>query len=452
MYRLWFAAAIALVPGCSRASSPSEVLVVEHGFVSDNQPDGLDLDIVSEHYRNGGGGRMALYTDRSDGGREFAVLHADDYGSLPFDWDTAPNATVQGLPAVAGHQDDREYVAWKFCPLDGCDHANRAAIIARGFSPDEALDIAQHVTIDYQAIELNMLPAGVERRAYGPFAVGGLTRWPEAWYDTIPTVRWIADDAALQISTVPAAHPLGPLLRFVIDDPDGTDVRGHPGRAGKVLHFGGDEPEALLWTWEEAGQTVFVQAFGVPRHEVEKVIDSLRPATSDDWAALRRQATRPHPSSEMLDHAETVSGSFDTGSWTLSFTSDSDHEYSEAVELRFVDAPADVWAWGANSVPTAPDLAFSGSEQGTFFYGVAPRDIDRLEIRFADGSTLTPSLHELGPSFEFQVWGAFINGHPKISSATAFIGDAAAYTVTDPKGAQPNPHDTGSFALEPVGT
>jgi hypothetical protein len=45
-----------------------------------------------------------------------------------------------------------------------------------------------------------------------------------------------------------------------------------------------------VWTWKERGTRVVVQAKGVPDAEVQRSIASLRAASPDDWADLRRQA------------------------------------------------------------------------------------------------------------------------------------------------------------------
>src|SRR3954468_17490183 len=106
------------------------------GFVPDHQPAGVALDVVNEHLRDyGGGGRTTLLTDAQwaagQAGRAGSVAYQDDYSGLPFDRDSErpTNTTVGELPATSGRTGDVEWVTWDFCPGDGCDHENHAAVV-----------------------------------------------------------------------------------------------------------------------------------------------------------------------------------------------------------------------------------------------------------------------------------------------------------------------------------
>jgi hypothetical protein len=423
--------------------------------VPDHQPAGVALDVVNEHFRDvGGGGRTTLLTDdRWDAGeadgRAIVVAYQDDYSGLPFDRDAPTNTEVGDLPATSGHTGNIAWVTWLFCPGDGCDHQNHAAVIGVNVNANDVLDIANHATVERETTVVRALPDGMHERATEPFSFGALDDWTGVWAKPAATLRWRARHASLQISMVDDSSTLRGFLRFSVDDADGSEMRGHRGLAGYGLTFAGaPERTTRLWTWDEGGKTILVQAAGMTAEEVQRTIDSLRPATASDWERLRMDATEPRPEYFTGD-GTTVSGTFDGGAWYLTFERNPRGGVDYSDLIRFVDGDSSGGAASGTTVEH-PDLAFVTSKAGTLFWALAPAPVDRMEIEFADGRRLTPTLRPIGPGFTERVFGEFVPGYPNVTSARAFHGAEPLFEVRDFGRMQPNPQLSAGWSFEPV--
>jgi hypothetical protein len=116
--------------------------------------------------------------------------------------------------------------------------------------------------------------------------------------------------------------------------------------------------------------------------------------------------------------------------------------------VRFVDGDRTGGASSGDTRDTA-SLAFVTSKAGTFFWALTPATVDRMEIEFADGRRLTPTLRPIGRGFPERVFGEFVRGYPHVTSARAFHGNALLFEAQDLR-MQPSAQLSAGWGLEPV--
>lgn len=212
----------------------------------------------------------------------------------------APTTTIGELPAIEGVAGELRFVAWKFCPPSGCDHAFEAAIVGRELTPAELLAIARSARFEREDSSIGWMPDDLDQRARGPYAATGLWSMGDGYGPT--STRLVLErrdrrpyEARIQVVTVSDARQIH-LARFLLDAP-AIAVRGTTGSSGSMISLGASPggPADTTWTWVEGGVLTLVQARGVDAATVEALIDDLQPATPTTWGTMAERAAEiPH--------------------------------------------------------------------------------------------------------------------------------------------------------------
>jgi hypothetical protein len=217
---------------------------------------------------------------------------------------------------------------------------------------------------------------------------------------------------------------LASLVRLAVDDPGGTEVRGHRGAVGPPLlgtARGGDQmPAQVIRTWLEDGMVVYVGAAGVPDDVIDQLVQSLRPLRRGDIDRLRDEATRD-PASLPTSGDVAVSGRFEGGYWRVTAKQLRDVSYLLDWEVTFVDGRSG--GGGGGSGPTGFAAGEFRDEEGNLIYGTAPREIVRVHLVLSDGSAIEPELHDLGARYPVRFFGIWTEGRAQLERAAAYTGE-----------------------------
>lgn len=453
-----------LVSGCSDSDAPTKAppttsaVDPKYGVLPTRVPDGMRVDLATTTATQYRTGYSSLHTDEqwmNEGrGRAVAILMEMDYTSLMFDIDASANTAVNGRPARVGEHDGRRYVLWHFCPASGCDHDFEAAVVGTGLRSDELLRIARDIEFEREQVRLGWLPDDLVERAAGWYAASGLQSTADGYGPIQTRVAFEQRDRALfesriELITVPDPRQIH-LVRFLVGGTDVT-VRGARGVTGSMPSVDGSTggmESYPLWAWVENGVLTIVQARGIDRAVVERLIDDLRPADAARWEELADAAAEIPRPPETRD-ALVTSGSFEHGSWTVTFgrfDSGGNTYYDLSDSVRNAEGH---FGGGSGSTPIdKPWISFSNSEAGTLFYGVLPNDYSRVEITFSDGgvTTLAPSRQRGWPA---RPWGTFRVGRPLVVEATIWRGDAISHRLAYESTQIPRNAST-QLTLEPV--
>lgn len=179
---------------------------------------------------------------------------------------------------------------------------------------------------------------------------------------------------------------------LVSDDVEDVEVRGHPGQVSRVEYIPGEVTFVTL-TWEErSGEIVRVGSSVLDRDDLLAQAATMRPATDEELAELRRLAEDAAAAGGLI----VGEGTFDSGTgWTLVhglYDSDDlalDVSAPESMSSGTASDSGSGSGSGIDGTPgDRPPLDGIGSGTGgddAWAYGRLNDDVDRVEVRL-DGS------------------------------------------------------------------
>ena len=223
--------------------------------------------------------------------------------------ETMPALTLTAVPASAGSPASAESTepvsvlgtdghlfpsagggqSLAFGPIDGFHyllvgyHVSRDQLVA-------AANAVHHSPDGYGAIvDSTALPTGVSEKGAGVVSeIWFITK--EAAAHPTPEGHWTNGPGTLWYLSFadPALPPLG---RFGFETVTDTTVNGHPGYLATSQQF-----NVVSLTWSDGDRSYMVASHdGLGADELHAAAASLRPATSDEWAAMTRMQTTVLP-------------------------------------------------------------------------------------------------------------------------------------------------------------
>jgi hypothetical protein len=421
-------------------------------LVPSDLPDGMTLHLVDPDSGGWADGFVRLYgdaeaVDPAEGPLVVAMWQwFDGDGSLPTGeprYSVPPSEldSFGGQEVVTGGEGPVGWMTW-LVP-NGTEDPGSTGVVARGLTEDELHSAAGSLEIDAGGelvgdlrlddqppgddtwrggVRLTEPPPGLVELAAGRLSFSGLDVGNAPSPGSV--LQWRREDARLTVATYEHDDALALLLRAGVDDPDGTEIRGHAGAHGPAFApsaYGDNMPSSDLWTWTEDGMDVVVIARGMDAATAQRAVDSLRPST--DWDALTAEASAP-PSREAGPDEILIQEGFAGGSWSVSITcrpaDASGHNCERMADIRHADGSHGLG--GGGSVTTdAAWIDVAGDDDGTLVDGTVPASIEAVEVELADGTVLRPELHDGGEDWPIRAWALWV------SDAEAVVTDLRGF-------------------------
>jgi hypothetical protein len=351
-------------------------------------------------------GWLALYGDPADPLGGDVVLAAYEPGSES--GGMTPGAAASGFTWVSRTTEDDD------------QETDRILLGARGARVDELDDmLARAELLPPVEHESEVRPVHLARDDVEDDLVllaEGPVDLREAWWSGGklvrggPVIEWLGPrgESSLRITAVEADAALELLMRSVIDDQDGTQLRGSSGALGQPITPGpGGQAKALLAAWEEGGLLVIVETTGLDADDVRRAIEELRPSRAGDWAAIDDEIELAPPPARS---DEFVNGHFAGGRWWIERI---DLGGQDEYEI-WIEATDGTWAsGGGGGCPI--EAGAVGHELGSLLTGLAPAATSGLELVLADGEVVTPAIHHLG---DMVLWTAWVPTPVVVQSVT----------------------------------
>lgn len=392
-------------------------------------PEELHLVVAASSFDHGvARGVMELWEAPSEGRRAaeraFAVVLAPgEEPSLPgsFTPDAVATDPIRGRDAVTGRTGDLRWLSWQL-PYLGAE-IPKAAVVGRGLSDGDLRRIAESVDADAADVSLHVgwAPEDLEPVATAAVSAAALA-WERPYRGA--ELEWRSDEGFVRVVAVARDEALAALLRFAINDPDRTEIRGETGVHGESFLPGFDDDPTQLWAWTEDDLEILVQAHGVDTEVVTQMIESMRPLQEGEWEKLATEASRPAPAdvSDQPPPGLVLQGSFDGGAWTVTY-SRRDGSYDHGFSIRHVDGSFGHGGGGGSVTDDRPSLGICGDDHGWLFFGSVPAEATSLVVEFTDGARLEPKLHQPDGSWAIRAWAAWVDSYPGVARVTAHRSD-----------------------------
>jgi hypothetical protein len=289
-------------------------------------------------------------------------------------------------------------------------------IVSGAVSREEILAAAEAASTE-PAIDPSGLPDGYTELARGPFVdtmlftslfEGNIDEFGLGSDDGPGLAVTYADPSnrdAVRTAVVVAQHP-GPtsavdLLHLSFPDAEETTVRGHHaviGRSSEPPGSAGAEGVVAVQWAEPDGQVVTVVGFGVAEYDVLRVAQGLRPASTDEIAALReeRAVAAPRQFADLPEGQVVVAtGESQTGQWRIVADAGS-HENVGALTIdRMWGAIASTSSTTGDRVEPPLDLGADISDGTIVVWGVLWVDAASVTAEGPGGAPIELDTHEV---------------------------------------------------------
>jgi hypothetical protein len=228
-----------------------------------------------------------------------------------------------------------------------------------------------------------------------------------------PAVQWDSEDRerSVRVSSIDVDPATSLLVRSIVDDPEGTPLRGTVGALGPpsaVQREGG--AEVYLAVWEEAGLLTVAQSSGLSERTLRDFVQGLRLSTDDDWAHLTDEAEQSPPPA--ASEALLASGNFDGARWWISVQPYSRSEqidlWIEAVDGRSFDQ---IPAGGCHGYA----IASLRGQTGTVVSGLAPQGAASVALEQAGRAPIVVMTSPL-PAGDLVFWNVAVDDEVELSA------------------------------------
>jgi hypothetical protein len=417
---------VAPEPGAAMLPSLDSAALADLVVETVRPPEDLEAERI-EAARHDSAGQVVLYGD----------AEADDPFERP--WALAirhqgsENSELGQLPS------GDEGLSYIDVPVDQLTQETlRAGVLSSGVARPQ--DLAGGLVVDVDDGGAGSVEIGADVREAAPERLEPITSGPldlgllglaHADAANTPLVTWRSrpDAVAYRTLTV-SSYAADPALELLLRATMGGATAG---------------PQALVVSWSsgEASSavrtvgdtTVLVQGLSVPEEQLVALVESLRPATPEDWIVLREAATRDRPRF-MPEAEEYLSGELPGGRWELALDLDSGTADWGAFQtcnlgqsITFLDG---AFGGGGSTGGQCPARGMVGVQpiydtDVALLGGYLSSDLERLVVTLDDGSVVEPEL--VGSGSPWRLFGTVLQGSRRAVSAEVF--DGAGTRVAD---------------------
>lgn len=414
-----------------------------------------DVEPLPTERADAGPGQLALYGDPAAedplaGPWVLAVLHQGSENSGlggPFD----PRGTGTEWTDVPVEQLGQEsrYGGLLTSGLD----ASTVTALADGASVSG--DDMSEATIEIPPAVLDDQPETLRLITSGAIDVAAVgSAWERG--TVAPTVRWDEQreypepSRRLSVTSYEASPGLELLLRA---------TNGGPAVGPSVMPVGSAPPDNVVIGVRTIGDTtVLVQSVEFDAEQVETVLDSLRPATEEDWAALASGFRAAPPMTMVPDPDVLVTGAVFDGTYSLEIGIDTvetpfgpTQMCSTSVSVAF---PGGTGGGGdLSSGPCSSDGSVGviglSDRDGTIVHGEVPPSVSTVRLTLAGGQVLEPPL----TGDQRRAFVAGLEGRTAVTSVETFGADGGALATApgDTTGLVGAPGSSTVVSLVPTG-
>lgn len=270
-----------------------------------------------------------------------------------------------------------------------------------------------------------------------------------------PTVRWDEQreypepSRRLSVTSYEASPGLELLLRA---------TNGGPAVGPSVMPVGSAPPDNVVIGVRTIGDTtVLTQSTELDAEQVETVLDSLRPATDEDWAALASGFQATPPMTMVPDPDVLLTGPVFDGTYSLEIgidTVETPFGPTQVCSIGGIVAFPD-GSWDGGGMSTGPCSA-DGSigviglrdRDGTIVHGEVPPSVSTVRLTLADGQVLEPPLTD----DERRAFVVVLEGRAEVTSVETFGADGAVLATAsgDATGLVGEPGSSTGLSLAPA--
>lgn len=413
-----------------------------------------DVEPLPAEFADAGPGQLALYgdPDAEDPLAEPWVLAVLHQGS--------ENSGLGGTFDARGTGTE-----WTDVPVEQLGQESRhAGLLTSGLDESTVTALADGVRVgggDTNAATIEIPPAllGDQSETLRLITSGSIdvAAVGSAWErgTAAPTVRWDEQrdypepSRRLSVTSYEANPGLELLLRA---------TNGGPAIGPSVMPVGSAPPDNVVIGVRTIGDTtVLTQSTELDAEQIETVLDSLRPATDEDWAALASGFQAAPPMTMVPDPDVLLTGPVFDGTYSLEIGIDMVETPFGPTQMcsigRTVAFPGGSRGGGGmSSGPCSSDgsIGVIGliDRDGTIVHGEVPPSVSIVRLTLADGQVLEPPLTD----DERRAFVVVLEGRPEVTSVETFGADGTALaTAPSDSGVVGFPGASGGFVLTPVG-
>lgn len=411
-----------------------------------------DVEPLPTELADAGPGQLALYGDPA----------AEDPLAEP--WVLAVLHQGSENSGLGGTFDDRGTgTEWTDVPVEQLNQESRyGGLLTSGLDASTVTALAEGVrvssgdtlteTIEIPSAVLGDQPETLRLITSGAIDVAAVGSASERG-TVAPVVGWSERDSGYRLLSV-TSYEASPGLELLL-----RATNGGPAIGPSVMPVGSAPPDNVVIGVRTIGDTtVLVQSVEFDAEQIETVLDSLRPATEEDWAALASGFRAAPPMTMVPDPDVLVTGAVFDGTYSLEIGIDTvetpfgpTQMCSTSVSVAF---PGGTGGGGdLSSGPCSSDGSVGviglSDRDGTIVHGEVPPSVSTVRLTLAGGQVLEPPL----TGDQRRAFVAGLEGRTAVTSVETFGADGGALATApgDTTGLVGAPGSSTVVSLVPTG-